>query len=177
MGSDWTEAVRGPGCVGTVVMLFKRWVLTTDESTVDGDEASEREEEDEDDREAIRRRNDKAVLSVTQFKLDRRLMVLASHKTDAIIREDASRILYEATLNCENKSVGKRVFEMLVSSDSVLRASTLSWMAYLFVQHVRTVRAFVSIDENEIWPLTKTVQYLLSDDVLRSASRGLSEQE
>ena len=176
MGSDWTEAVRGPGCVGTVVMLFKRWVLT-DESTVDGDEASEREEEDEDDREAIRRRNDKAVLSVTQFKLDRRLMVLASHKTDAIIREDASRILYEATLNCENKSVGKRVFEMLVSSDSVLRASTLSWMAYLFVQHVRTVRAFVSIDENEIWPVTKTVQYLLSDDVLRSASRGLSEQE
>jgi len=179
MGSDWTEAVRGLGCVGTVVMLFKRWVLKIDERPVAGvnDEDSESEEEDEDDREVIRRRKYKAVLSVTQFKLDRRLMVLASHKTDAIIREDASRILYDATLNCENKSVGKRVFEMLVSSDSVLRASTLSWMAYLFVQHVRTVRAFVSIEENEPWPLTKTVQYLLSDDVLRSASRGLSEQE
>lgn len=60
-------------------------------------------------------------------------MVFASYKTDVIIREDVSCILYEVMLNCENKSVGKWVFEMFVSSDSVLCVSMFLWMGYLFV--------------------------------------------
>lgn len=64
MGLDWIEVVRGFGCVGIVVMLFKRWVLKIDESIVDGDEVSECEEEDEDDREVIWWWNDKVVFLV-----------------------------------------------------------------------------------------------------------------
>ena len=66
---------------------------------------------------------------------------------------------------------------MLVVVDGRLRASAMSWSAYLFTQHLRTTRAFVSIDPKEKWPLTSTVRYLRSEDALRSAAKGLMERE
>ena len=83
-------------------------------------------------------------------------MLLTNHASDATIREDACRILYDASLSWKDKRLGKRVFKMLTSGDDKLRACALSWCAYLFVQHARTVKTFVSVDAKAEPPLETT---------------------
>ncbi|CEG01394.1 unnamed product [Ostreococcus tauri] len=177
--SEWTSAVRRPGLRTRLAKLVSRWICGTPTSNADGEEQSDSEDDEgeggEDTKEKISSRGGMAHASVLDDALYSHLLALSVHESDANIREKANRILYDATLTCENKSIGKKVYEALIGNDNLARASALSWMAYLFVQHVRTVRAFVTIHDKEKWLLTKTTKYLLSDEVLRSAAKGLSE--
>jgi len=183
MGNDWVEARRRRGCFSSVFRAIGRMIFTSsgderdgeDDDDDDANEDGEAEDEEDSTRAAVDA--ERVPLSVTESKLDYRLMALSAHPSNAIIREHASRILYEASLSTTSTRLGKRVFRMLVGVDSGLRASAMSWLAYLFTQHLRTTRAFVSIDPKEKWPLTSTVRYLLSEDVLRSAAKGLAERE
>jgi len=185
MGNDWVEARRRRGCFVSTFRAIGRMIFTSGGGERDGedvddadDDTYEDEAEDEEDlTRAATVDGARVPLSVTESKLDYRLMALSAHPSNAIIREQASRILYEATLSTTSTRLGKRVFRMLVGVDSGLRASAMSWLAYLFTQHLRTTRAFVSIDPKEKWPLTSTVRYLLSEDVVRSAAKGLAERE
>ena len=185
MGNDWVEARRRRGCFSSVFRAIGRMIFRSggderdgeDEDDDDDDDANEAEDEEDLMRAAAATDAARVPLSVTESKLDYRLMALSAHPSNAIIREHASRILYEATLSTTSTRLGKRVFRMLVGVDSGLRASAMSWLAYLFTQHLRTTRAFVSIDPKDKWPLTSTVRYLLSEDVLRSAAKGLAEKE
>lgn len=182
--SEWTAAVHPQSYFRRVMRCFgyiqRRRNAKRDVS--DDESGEDNEEDEEEDEQAARKKNMlkqsllHAQLSVTDRGLYRHLLVLSTHESDANIRENANRILYEATLRCDNSSIGKKVYQSLVSNDNQLRASALSWIAYLFVQHVRTVRSFVSLSAQEPWPLTKTTKFLLSDEVLRSAASGLAEK-
>ena len=184
-GNDWVEARRRRGCLSSTFRAIGRMTCETrgggdDEDDVEEDEDADEEDADENVDDWTRASNvdgERVPLSVTECKLDYRLMALSAHPSNAIVREHASRILYEATLCTTSTRLGKRVFRMLVGVDGGLRASAMSWSAYLFTQHLRTTRAFVSIDPKKKWPLTSTVRYLLSEDALRSAAKGLMERE
>ena len=182
--SEWTAAVHPRSYFHRMVNCFgfikrkrnEKREVSDDESDEDENEGEEVDEQAAKKKKMLKQSLLHAQLSVTDRELYRHLLVLSTHETDANIRENANRILYEATLRCDNNSIGKKVYQSLVSNDNQLRASALSWIAYLFVQHVRTVRAFVSLSSQDTWPLSRTTKFLLSDDVLRSAAGGLAEK-
>lgn len=182
--SDWTAAIRPRSYFRRVLNFLgvdKRRRNAKSDVSQDEEDDEDEDEDEEDDEKAANKRMLKrslvhAKLSVTDRRLYQHLLVLSTSETDANIRENANRILYEATLRCDNNSIGKKVYQSLVSNDNQLRASALSWIAYLFVQHTRTIRSFVSLSAQDPWPLTKTTKFLLSDEVLRSAASGLSEK-
>lgn len=182
MGDDWTTGVKSKGCFGRLVELFTRVVLRSRSSTAGSNSTDDVNSDDDSDvdareREEWKYKQSSASFSVLDHDLARSLMLLMNHASDATIREDACRILYDASLSWKDKRLGKRVFKMLTSGDDKLRSCALSWCAYLFVQHARTVKTFVSVDAKAEPPLTPTVKVLLGEDALRSAGRGLLESD
>lgn len=182
MGDDWTTGVKSKGCFGRLVELFTRVVLRSRSSTAGSNSTDDVNSDDDSDVDAREREEWKykqsfASFSVLDHDLARSLMLLTNHASDATIREDACRILYDASLSWKDKRLGKRVFKMLTSGDDKLRSCALAWCAYIFVQHARTVKTFVSVDAKAEPPLTPTVKVLLGEDALRSAGRGLLESD
>ena len=182
MGDDWTTGVKSKGCFRRLIELFTRVVLQSLSSANGSNSTDDANSDDDSDVDAREREEWKykqsfASFSVLDHDLARSLMLLTNHASDATIREDACRILYDASLSWKDKRLGKRVFKMLTSGDDKLRACALSWCAYLFVQHARTVKTFVSVDAKAEPPLTPTTKCLLGEDALRSAGRGLLETD
>ena len=182
MGDDWTTGVKSKGCFIRLFDVIARFVArrfpgsksTDDDGSDDGSDDAD-SDVDAREREDWSYKRSFARFSVLDHDLARHLMLLTERSTDATIRDDARRILYDASLSWKDKRLGKSVFKMVTSADDRVRACALAWCAYLFVQHGRTVKTFVSMDADAEPPLTPTTKRLLSEDGLRTAGRGLLE--
>ena len=174
MGDGFIGGSRTPGCVSNVWRILSSRFR---KRAADEDEAEDDVKSDGGEAFGFEKANSGEVsFSITQNRLARKLMMLTRHENDSL-RERACRVLYEYSARASNDTFGERVYDMLIGTDSKLRAGTLSWLAYLFLQHIRNVRAFSPQNADDKPPLSNTVRFLLSDAVVRSASQGLTEED
>ena len=174
MGDGFIGGSRTPGCVSNAWRILSSRFR---KRAADEDEAEDDVKSEGGDAFGFEKANSGEVsFSITQNRLARKIMMFTRHENDTL-RERACRVLYEYSARASNDTFGERVYDMLTGTDSKLRAGTLSWLAYLFLQHIRTVRAFSPQNADDKPPLSNTVRFLLSDAVVRSASQGLTEAD
>ena len=122
MGDGFIGGSRTPGCVSNVWRILSSRFR---KRAADEDEAEDDVKSDGGEAFGFEKANSGEVsFSITQNRLARKLMMLTRHENDSL-RERACRVLYDYSARASNDTFGERVYDMLIGTDSKLRAGTL----------------------------------------------------